>query len=268
MAVLKYYDSGSGTWKFVIGPANAQYIGLASSIDMPKGSADTPDDNFLLTTLDAKWTVVSGSSGTVNPFLASTSQQAIYDLTSVPGMLALQPHYTSTQQSVYLRQDYTLATSSSIVMKLFTAGQVSSNTAGEITVGLYLNASNTSPTTGGYCFITFQVNTDGWELRGKYLPNGGGGAEESTWGDVGNEWAFNGAPLYFRITRISSSVYVLQVSLNGLNWTSMRKFTSDITFDNVWISAVSTAAVPSAQVAPVQLIDYVRLGNMSMIPWT
>jgi len=269
MATYKVWDSASSSWKYVVGTVEpvVTYIGFNSSIDIPKTTADTIDDEFDSTSLNARWTVVDGTSGTVDPFLASTGERKIYDLASVPSYLALQPHRVSTTQSIKLRQDYTLGVGECVIMKLFTAAQVSSNSTGEITVGLWLNDDDSDPGADGRCYLAFTVNTDGWELIASYT-SGAGSTVASTWGDTGSEWAYNGAPLYFRMTRVTSSVYVLQISMNGLSWTSMKRFTSDTTFNNIWIRAHSSATIPSNQSVPIQLIDWIRLGNDEIIPWS
>lgn len=268
MASLKYWDDSAGEWKYVIGAVESQlqYVGLNSTIDTPKIVADTIDDDFTDSALDGKWTVVEGSSGSVEMGLASTNEQETYDLTTIPGFLAMQPHRVSSTQNIELRQDYTLGVGESVVMKLFTAAQVSSNTAGEIYFGLWLNSNDSAPGSGGRCYLRFEINTDGWALRGSYT-SGTDATDASTWGDDGIEFAFNGAPLYFRVDRYSSSVYGLSISMNGYNWTSMKRFTSDTTFNNIWVRAYSAASVPSNQAVPIQLVDWIRLGTTDPIPW-
>tara|TARA_R110000782_G_scaffold34955_1_gene83714 strand:- start:116 stop:922 length:807 start_codon:yes stop_codon:yes gene_type:complete len=268
MATYKVWDNTAGEWKVVIGNtySDPQYVGLSSAIDLPKSSADTIDDDFDSTTLNGRWTVVDGTSGTVDNGLASTGEQKIYDLTSVSGFLAMQPHRVSTTQNIELRQDYTLGVGESVVIKMFTAAQVSSNTANEVVLGVWLNDSDAAPGTGGRCFLAFTINTDGWEIKGSYT-SGAGSTATSTWGDTGSEWAFNGAPMYLRFNRLTSTVYSLQVSLSGNSWTSMKRFTSDTTFSNIWIRCYSAATIPSNQSVPIQLIDYIRLGSTDLKPW-
>jgi hypothetical protein len=58
--------------------------GWSPILDHKPGAADTPDDEFDSTTLDGKWTAVSGSSGTVD--LAETGEVTKYDLTTRPGV--------------------------------------------------------------------------------------------------------------------------------------------------------------------------------------
>lgn len=219
-----------------------------------KGAADTPDDDFDSTTLDPKWTAVSGSSGTVN--LLETSDVSKYDLSTRPGYLLMQVG-NNAAQVVRLRQDYTLPDGASIVAALHPAVAMdsTSRTNNEFFHSLYLNDNDTSETSGNWVRILFDVNTT--DLRFQ--------SADSAAGTIGSCDALGLPPfIYLRIAR-SGLTYYFFVSGGGYSWTHMGSSVAGAAYDNIWIAMNN----PAAAVDPVPICSWrwIRQGTNDIDPW-
>jgi len=211
------------------------------------------DDNFDTGTLDSKWTVVDGSSGTVD-LLATSMATPTYDLASMSDHLAIQME----NNRVSLRQDYTLQDGYSVVMKLHPAVNSSSNDISEVVVGISLNTSDTAPdgtTTNGFIRLVFDSTLDGWRIYGHYKTSSA--SDNTAIGDAGDECNFNGGTVYLRIARNGSS-YAWLTSFDGVSWVPMKSaITPPTIYTNVWVHAYSGLATGS-KILPVQLIDWIK----------
>jgi hypothetical protein len=222
------------------------------SINLRKAVADTPDDDFDAASLDGKWTVVNGAGGTVS--LTGTSG-GIYELFPEQSLLAIQ---VNNGALVNLRQDYTLPDGKSIILAmnpaLVLAGQ-SGIVNNELRVGLYLNASDTSPETGSHTGIVLDADTDGWRI---------GAPSNFNSTPVSGTPAGLGDTIYLRIQR-AGLVYHRYFSLSGLVWVPMGSDTEASALDNVWIGTTSAAAFGSPK--PIITFPWIRLGGPGLFPW-
>ncbi len=232
-------------------------------INKPKAITDTPDDEFNSSTLNAKWTAVAGSSGTVDLFESSNVSE--YDLTTRPGNLLMQVGQTGAQE-VMLRQDYTLADGESIIVAVTptlmsddTGGTSSGITNNELQIGLSVNDDNTDHDAGNSHEVFFDANDNGWRI----IQQAHNGASV-----VGGVTPGNAMPdmqkMYFRISRVSS-VYYGFFSADGTNWFPLAGDTPAGTYDNVWIWVRSVATFGDP--IPIQAFDWVRLGTNDLDPW-
>jgi hypothetical protein len=216
------------------------------------------DDDFSSTTLDPKWTLVSGSVGTVD-LNTTTCTTPIYDLTSVPDFLALQVE----NNQVSLRQDYELPDGKSVILKLHPALNASSNLAGEIDVGICLNSDDASYwtySTIGKMLMCFDANADGWRIYAEARGASNTLLGATGIGDPGEESPFNGGQVYLRISREGLN-YRWFASFNGVSWVPMNTaITRTAAFNNIWIFAASAVATGS-KTLPVQLIDWIKEVN-------
>jgi hypothetical protein len=232
-------------------------------INRPKVTADTPDDEFSELTLDAKWTAVSGSSGTVDLFESSNVSE--YDLITRPGNLLVQVGQTGAQE-VMLRQDYTLPDNKSIITAISPnlmsddlGGTDSGILNNELQIGLSINDSDTDHDAGNSHEVFFDANVNGWRLI-QQIHNGGS--------VVGGTTPGNAMPdlqkIYLRISRVSSAYYGF-FSMDGTTWFPLSGDTPAGTYDNVWIWVRSGATFGDP--IPIQAFDWVRLGTNSIDPW-
>lgn len=229
-------------------------------IDKPKAAADTPDDEFSESTLDGKWTVVSGSSGTVSLFESANVSK--YDLTTRPGNLLMQVGQTGAQE-VMLRQDYTLPDGKSIIASISPALMSDAESGienNELQIGISLNDNDTGHAAGNSSEAFFDANADGWRVI-HVIHNGG----STTVGSFPNGAMPDPAKkMYFRISRVGSS-YTVFWSGDGSTWFPLTSDTPAVTFDNVWIWAESSATFGDP--IPIQVFDWVRLGTNDLDPW-
>jgi len=227
-----------------------QAVNLLSST---KASADTPDDEFTETTLDVKWTAVSGSSGTVDPLIAGSTVTEVYDLSSRPGWLLLQ---CGTADSVSLRQDYTLPDGASIVLAV--SMPTGENSGGDNqSMALRLNDSNTSSTAGEHVTIMIEQDSTAFNIQGN-----------SDTDASGTEITSNVAPLadmvFLRIMR-STLTYSCWYSMDGYSWSFVFEDTHADVADNVWITFVGATTL---DYAPIAAIPWIRQGTNDLDPWS
>ncbi len=227
------------------------------SLDKPKPAADTPDDEFSESTLDGKWTVVSGSSGTVD--LLETANVSKYDLTTRPGNLLMQVGQTGAQE-VSFRQDYTLPDGKSIIVAVTPTlladadgGGINNN---EIQLGISLNPSDTDHGDGDEQEVFFDANANGWRVFHAANALAVGATPNSAMPDMQR--------MYLRITR-AGSVYYAFYSMDGQGWAPLGSHTPGATQTNVWIWTRSSASFGDP--IPIQVFDWIRLGTNGLDPW-
>lgn len=225
-------------------------------IDYKTGSADTPDDDFDSGTLDAKWTVVTGASGTVD-LLETGTTVAEYDLATRPGWMLMQAG-RNTGQEVALRQDYTVPDGNSILCAV--AVSYGAGTTTEINnatqIRLSLNDNNTSSRSGNY--VEMSVDSQASTAPRIYVAS-----------SVGADFAGAGLAVrvvFFRIAR-SGLVYYPFFSADGSTWTPCGSRTFGSALDNVWIRVECLATITSGCPVPIVAYDWVRLGTNGLDPW-
>lgn len=228
-------------------------------LDRPPPRPHPADDEFDAQSLDPKWTVVDGATGTVN--LIGTSG-GIYDLSTRPGWLLMQP---DTGDHIQLRQDYTLLDGESVVAAV------------SITTG----ASGQSGITDSYldCGIAVANDPDDWhadewatvhldtEVNG-YRIFGGGGNAGST---VGRSTPapnlaipFMARRFYFRILRDSLDYYTFW-SCDGSTWFPFSAVTLATAATSLWLFTQVDDSIPDP--LPICGFDWVRIGGAGIDPW-
>jgi hypothetical protein len=134
-----------------------------------KASADTPDDDFTGTSLDAKWTATDGTAGTVS--LLGGAGSGVYQVGARDGWINFMVG-TSAGDSVDLRQDYTLPDGKCIVAYVTFAIDNSAALAGnnEMWVGIGVNDNDSGPYSGAAgqtATIIFDTDANGtWRILG------------------------------------------------------------------------------------------------------
>jgi hypothetical protein len=231
-----------------------------------KTSVDTPDDEFNSTTIDAKWTVVSGTAGTASLFgNAGGATNAVYDLSTRPGWMLMQTG-TTTGNTVQLRQDYTIPDGSSIVVALAIASPSQDASPGpgwadnELQVGITLNTDDTGATAGaaGIDFYAMEVDANSTDVQvvGRGMTSGGT--------SISTIWRPIGTMIYLRIAR-TGLVYYPYFSMDGFTWAPMDDVTFASALTNIWIfhRNVATQGTPTG----VTAWAWVRLGSNNIDPW-
>jgi hypothetical protein len=226
-------------------------------LNSTKSSADTPDDEFDGGSLDVKWTVVSGSSGTVD-FLEA-GDVAKYELDTTNNVLMMQTGDLATNE-VELRQDWTLGDGESIIVALSFAhefqGSTSSNN--EHQAGLALNDTDTGHRDGNYMWIGFDIDA----TKGVAIVSYDGVTLVTIDLEAGN------SPItgFLRILRDGSDYHAYFSQANGATWTRLGTYTGT-TYTNMWIwsRCASTAMNPPI---PVNVFHWVRQGANTIHPWS
>ena len=236
--------------------ATTRVFDLANS---QKSSADTLDDEFESTTLDAKWTAVSGSSATVDISASANVEQ--YDLTSRPGHLLVKAGPT-VSSSVELRQDVTIADGDSVVACMdfgWTHGDGSTISNNEQRFGICLNDSNTSYTSGTYLWLAFDTQAAGntvFAYDGSVIGRSG----------VGTNLEINGGTsAFFRIDRDNLTARIYW-SIDGASWQPLDVKVFTTWPDNLWIFAECGASFQGP--APIHTCRWIRQGEGGSVdPW-
>ncbi len=218
-----------------------------------KPTSDTLDDEFDSTTLDAKWTAVSGSSGTIDPF--EVGEVNIYDLTTRSGWLLIQAGNDGTN-IVSLRQDLTLGDGESVLLAISPSILDDANLANnEQQIGIALNDNDTEYSSGNrfqvYCVTnpdTDQMNVETFD--GSVL--------------VFSEHAVRGM-VYLRISRIGLT-YWGWFSQDGSNWSLVSSDTAGGALTNLWIFCNNAAA--GTDPVPIHAVHWIRQGINALDPWS
>lgn len=212
-----------------------------------KSTPDTPDDEFDSSTLDVKWTAVSGSSGTVDLLQSGSTVTEVYDLTTRSGTLLVQ---VGDGDDVLLRQDYTLPDGYSIVLSISGTPDGGDNMA----IGLVLNQTDSDPLTGEWFTNAMEQDSTQWVVQ-SYSSTSSTGRE--TVRDVLAE------RVYLRIMR-DDLTYHSFVSLDGSTWAWVYSETESFVHTNLWIRV---SGPNSSTYAPIIAIDWIRLGTNDFDPW-
>lgn len=228
-----------------------------------KPSTDTPDDDFDLPTLDAKWTVVSGSPGTVS-FL-ETGNVAKYDLAARSGYLLTQAGNNGSQ-TVSLRQDYTIPDGGSVVTVLAVPGLINTDpgwTHDSVQATIGVNNNDTTYVSGTYMWFGVQATGS----AGLRLVAYNGTTAEGTGGfNTGAMSVELTQRVYLRIAR-SGTTYYPAFSFDGTTWNVVGQgYALGSTMDNLWVTHANAAAVSNATV-PIVAWDWIRQGTNNLDPW-
>jgi len=202
----------------------------AKELPPKKTADDPPDDEFEADTLDGKWTLVDGASGTVD-LIGNAGN--IYDL--------------STRRSIIL------AVSPAVTCDA-DGGGVSNN---EVMIKLSLNDDDSGHTAGNSCVISIDCQTNG--MRVLYYDG------SNYYGTGGTNDLVNfGQKFFLRILRDGTDYYGFY-SLDCETWVSLYKLSYGSALNNVWIAVDSGATVGTP--VPIQAFDWIRLGDDKVCPW-
>ena len=232
-------------------------IGLLGSTFSPildhKATVDTPDDEFDAAILDAKWTAVSGSAGTVDLTESGTAIER-YDLTTRPGWLLMQAGLNSGN-SVELRQDFSLADGDSIVTAISMPFQIS-GADNSLRTGLAVNDNDANWDAGTYFSLVMDADLSSGATRTKMMAYDGTVIQNI-------EFAVSpGELIYLRILRDGSTLRGFY-SFDGASWNPIGSKT--LTPTNVWLVADSVAT--HAGFVPIVAVDWIRQGGNALDPW-
>lgn len=248
-------------WIVRVDTETALLAGYSPILDH-KPTVDTPDDEFDSTTLDGKWTAVTGSVGTVDRHEVGTVEK--YDLTTRPGWLLMQAGRGGSQD-VRLRQDYTLPDGESIILAAGHAsgydGEPGTGISQDI-VALGLNDSDTTEVTGNW-IRCYAATTSGGGIRIVFDDDGGSSFATT----ASNSSAHLAGMIYLRIAR-SGTNYRGSFSVNGgVTWEPLgTQIAMGVALDNVWINGRNAQVHTSA--VPIQAVDWIRLGTDALDPWS
>jgi hypothetical protein len=229
------------------------YISEAqANLENGKDTTDTPDDDFSAGSLDGKWTVVSGSSGTVD-MERTTASSAIYDLSTRSGDLLFQ----ASNANFSIRQDYTLPDGNSIIVAI--TPNISFDTSiadNEVLFELALNDNDSSSSSGtNRAAVMHQTNLNDYNVIGVNQAS-------ATVGE--NPHVPAGTRVYYRINR-SGSTYYMYHSMDGSVWMPLGSSSPASTPDNIWIGARSQTNTPDPKA--IMAIHWIRQGNNNLDPW-
>lgn len=203
------------------------------AIDYPKHTPDTPDDDFDGVALDAKWTVTDGTEGSVTSLISVPTQ----DKFEVNGGGFISQTSNSNIQQIY--QAYTLPIGNSIVAKFYpntntTDGNGPDSGAGQ--VRFCLTDNTTSPTTNNFVEAIFYVSGTDDTLMGSIT----NGAWDGYYQGVGDKGWKPTIPMYIRIARIDTLVYVVSYSFDGVTWSHCPTSTAVAAYTHIWFSFENT----------------------------
>lgn len=230
-----------------------------------KVSPDTLDDEFESTTLDAKWTVLSGSVGTVDPL--SRTNQEIYDLTTRQGWLLMQVGSDGSQE-VSMYQVLTLADGESVVLAVAPAwnvGQINTLDINHLQVVLSLNTSTTTPvdTVSTALLFAAEADADSLDIQAQAFTSGGAPRADSTQRMRTNKGVF-----FVRIFRDGTD-YHMFYSADGSTWQSLMGAETGAVgteLTHLWIS-VRNVATTSMEPVPITAFKWIRQGGSGLDPW-
>ena len=221
-----------------------------------KPTVDTPDDEFNSTTLDPKWTVVSGGSGTVSIMSTGTTLQ-VYDLTTRPGWLLTQVG-KNTGQVMAIRQDYTLPDGNSIVMALSyccgTSNAVNTNNGTQFQIGL--NDNDTSIISGNYFYFLVDAEAGGFSRT--FITS-------SVGSDIIGQGTVLSGLIYLRIFRVGLVYHCFASTSQAPAWIFIGTKTMPSASTNIWIQASSSASITGP--AAINGVDWIRQGTNNLDPW-
>jgi hypothetical protein len=227
------------------------------NINMRKAVADTPDEEFNSSTHFAGlWTVVDGSTGTIN-LIGSTG--GVYHLYPDRSVLVMQ---LSNGNNVKLRQQFTLPTGKSMIAKVALGGHAKgTNVVNNELQAIFGFGGSTAAVDGGSAgtYSALYLDTD---TTNKYEVLGFNGTVSTI--DTDRFWMV-GQPVYLRIAR-SSSKYYHSYSLDGMSWAPGDAFHAiSSTSLYLWIEGRSAAAAGTP--SPTVTWYWVRQGDNDYFPW-
>ncbi len=234
-------------------------------LNSTKDTIDTLDDEFESTTLDAKWTVLQGDIGTVDPL--SRTNQEIYDLTTRPGWLLMQVGNDGSQK-VSMWQDLILADGESVILAVspsWLAGPNNTVDANSHQILLTLNTSTTdeTPATNAATIYAGEADVNRMDIQGATLNSGG-----SAVADASHKLETHKGTFFIRIFRDGTDYHSFY-SVDGTTWQSLMGTGTGAVgteLTKIWIAVRNTSSTTMEPV-PITAIKWIRQGGSDVDPW-
>lgn len=235
-------------------------IRVPDLLNSEKAASDTPDDDFPGNALDAKWTVVDGASSVLTLLKASGAGQYQVGLRASWLSMLLG---TAANDSVELRQDYTLPDGACLVMAATMAWDKAAAPANNETwLGMGVNVNDTGPFSGTAAATAMvMIDTEsGANFNGRII--GWDGTAEI--GSAPTAGVITGGVVFMRIDRVGL-VYHIFHSLDGFSWTYNGSKTFASAADNIWLFGRCVATMANRVIVGV---PWIRQGTaLALDPW-
>jgi hypothetical protein len=219
-----------------------------ANLENGKTTTDTPDDDFSAGSLDGKWTVVDGASGTVA--MDPSTPVDVYDLTTREELLI----QISDGNLFKIRQDYTLPDGNSLTLCFTPSSNVQDTALDDYNLLFVLNDNDTDFSSGSRQHLGINMQPpprivwyDGTTI-----------VDNSDQNDIGHR-------MYFRVNR-DTLTYSWFYSYDGATWVPMHRKTESGALDNIWIVGYTNA---TTNVRPVGItaVHWIRQGSNNIDPW-
>ena len=211
-------------------------------------------DEFSGGTLNPNWTVVTGTSGTVNLWGTSMSN-TVYDLATRPGCMLVQIDDAS---SSYLQLRAPVIDNDEQLIVCMNVNPYAALTNNAFWCGLSVSSANTSHDAGSYIRFVW----DGSDNNNVTTFDGGAIISRKYDG-------FFTSRTYWRVVRIADEYY-WSFSIDGVTWIPMPKRTPGTAASYVWIILGVRAAVAplTGEPAPISTINWIRhCAYTGLDPW-
>lgn len=228
-------------------------------LDRPPANPDVYLDEFNGSTLDAAWTVIDGTSGTVA--LTGTTG-GVYDLATRPGWLMMQP---DTGDNIILRRPFTLGDGQSIIAAFsitLNASEQSGITDSYLDCGIEITTLDDDLHEGEWVSIHLDSEVNGWRI---WAGGGNSGGESGRSTPAPNRAVpFMAQRFYFRILR-SGLDYYPSWSGDGSTWFPFSAVTLTSAPSYLWLFTTVVDSIPDPK--PICSCDWIRIGGAGIDPW-
>lgn len=244
-------DDGGANTASEVRTALTSVLARADDTDIPVYSDAGMSDEFTAGTLDGQWSVVGGTSGTVNLITADPTD-SVYDLTTRSGSCLVQ---IKPADSIAFRVDDVITTGEQILVKM----------------GMVAPGDNPSDANSYWTGIGFNNNDSDYDA-GTHIEMFWDGADVSriVWGAAGasgdiSHGIVTGTYIYWRAVNSGGTVYAFY-SYNAKLWVPIGTGISIGSADNFWVFFDSKGV--SYTHAPIASIEWVRhIANTNLDPY-
>lgn len=238
-------------------PASGGLPAALFPYEQEPASPSSLDDEFE-GAISGSWTVVAGSSGTVDP-TASTGAGMVYDVTTLSKGMLVQPDAST---SLELRQDYTLPDGKAVIVRFCPSLLYDGYPDNELRIFLVVNDDDADygNLSGGRVSIFWDTQAN---FR-RFFSSSNSGTNKSE-NNPGNPGAF-----YMAIGRDGTDYYTYFCGLGGVPC-PMAKYSVGSVLDNVWIAVDAgssiAAPLPVSRIDWIREADFVGGANSFYAPW-
>lgn len=225
-----------------------------------------PQDESFDGGFDAPWTVASGNLGTVDRFLTTATPTAVYDFSTIQGVMLVQHgpyaynHATPTQ--VLLYQAFELGDGQSWTLAVAAAHGGNEN---GYNVGAWLSNSTTSPINYPALTPYVGIQVDAEFAQGPRLVATANNTHLA--GQQPNQTSNTEEIVLLRITR-RGLTYTMDWSNNwGLTWSFLGRQTQTAPMQNLWTAIQSWKPQSAIFNLPIHAILWGCLGGDGYNPW-